>query len=134
VLRRDVRVGYKNSGPRNRTACPPAARANDDAGERLLKAITTLREDGAVAAYRRLQKGGDVHLTGLGPASFAKVLCTAIASHPLILDRFIARALNEQAILGWRTNWNWSPDQYAHHLGTATSWASELFNHGKALI
>jgi hypothetical protein len=124
-------------------------RSHDDAGERLLKAIRTLREVGAVAAYQRLQKGGDTHLRGLGPAFFTKVLYfagwdVAVGPRPLVLDRFVVRALNEQAELSWRTNWTWTADQYGRYLDTVAGWASswgttadvverELFDHGKAL-
>lgn len=122
---------------------------HDDAGERLLKAVTTLREDGAVAAYESLRKGGDTHLKGLGPAFFTKVLYfagsdTAAGPRPLILDRFVVRAFNEQAELSWRTNWGWTPGQYERYLDTVAGWASswgttadvverELFDHGKAM-
>ena len=124
-------------------------RAHDDAGERLLNAITTVREDGAVAAYRNLRRGGDTHLRGLGPAFFTKVLYfagwdTAVSPRPLILDRFVARAFNEQAKLSWRTNWNWTPSQYERYLDTVAGWAGswgttadvverELFESGKAM-
>ncbi|GAA2223272.1 hypothetical protein GCM10010413_15420 [Promicromonospora sukumoe] len=120
-----------------------------DAGDRLLESMTTLREDGAVAAYRRLQKGGDTNLRGLGPAFFTKVLYfagwdAAPGPRPLILDRFVVRAFNEQAELTWRTNWTWTRDQYALYLDTVARWASswattadvverQLFDHGKTL-
>ena len=123
--------------------------AHDDAGERLLKAIETLRVDGAVAAYERLQKGGDAHLTGLGPGFFTKVLYFAgwgapAGPRPLILDRYVVLALNEQAGFNWRMNWNWTADQYARYLETAANWADAwgttadvveraLFDHGKTL-
>ncbi|MFI9487348.1 hypothetical protein ACIG47_13240 [Promicromonospora sp. NPDC052451] len=123
--------------------------SHDDAGERLLKAITMLREDGAVAAYRSLRRGGDTHLSGIGPAFFTKVLYfagwgTAAGPRPLILDRFVVRAFNEQAELSWRTDWGWTPSQYERYLDTVAGWASswgttadvverELFDHGKAM-
>lgn len=124
-------------------------RSHDDAGQRILKAITTLREDGAVAAYRRLRKGGDTNLRGLGPAFFTKVLYfagwdAAPGPRPLILDQFVVRAFNEQAEVTWRTNWTWTHDQYDWYLNTVAGWASswgttadvverELFDHGKTL-
>lgn len=124
-------------------------RSQADVGERLLEAIGTLRGDGAVAAYRRLRNDGDLHIKGLGPAFFSKVLYFTGWNHvagprPLILDRFVARALDDQAGLGWRPTWNWTSGQYDRYLdlvaGWAVSWGTEadvvereLFEHGKAL-
>lgn len=123
--------------------------AHGDAGERLLESIKTLRADGAVAAYQRLDKGGDLRLVGLGPAFFTKLLYFSgwdkgPGPQPLILDQFVVKALNEQAGFGWQTNWTWTADQYHSYLETAAEWADAwgttadvvelaLFEHGKAL-
>lgn len=109
--------------------------SHDDAGERLLKAVTTLREDGAVAAYRSLRRGGDTYLKGLGPAFFTKVLYFAgwdatVGPRPLILDRFVVSAFNEQAGLSWRTNWGWAPA--VRSLPGHRRWLGEFMgNHGR---
>jgi hypothetical protein len=125
---------------------------NPDAGRHILAAITTMREDGPVPAYRALCRGGDHRLIGLGPAFFTKVLYfagwdrAAGDRHPLILDQFVVTALNDQADLGWKLNWAWSGDQYATYLDLAHDWAAGwgkgttpdvvervLFEHGKEL-
>jgi len=127
-------------------------RDNPETGRHLLAAITTLREDGPVPAYRALHAGGIHRLTGLGPGFFTKVLYfagwdrAAGDQQPLILDKNVVVALNDQADLGWRLNWRWSGDQYATYLDLAHGWAGGwgkgttpdvvervLFEHGKAL-
>jgi hypothetical protein len=100
-------------------------RDNPEAGPHLLAAITNMREDGPVSAYRTLYRGGTHRLIGLGPAFFTKVLYftgwdrAAGDRQPLILDQFVVTALNDQAHLGWRLNWAWSGDQYATYLDLA---------------
>ncbi len=123
-------------------------RENQDPGQRLLAGIR-LAERSPVRAYRAFRIGGEHRLLHLGPAFFSKVIYFAgYGEHqlpqPLILDRYVAAALNDIAGLGWQSTWNWTPWQYEHYLLLATEWASHwrceadviertLFEHGKML-
>jgi hypothetical protein len=76
-----------------------------------------------------LRRSGASRLVDLGPAFFTKVLYfagwdKAAGDHrPLIPDRCVVLALNEQAGLGWRSGGNWSSAQYAEYLALADQWA-----------
>lgn len=125
-------------------------RDNRDAGERLLAGIR-LAETSPVGAYRAFRRGGEHSLLHLGPAFFTKVIYFAgwpeqegIIPKPLILDQYVAAALNDITDLNWPSTWNWTAGQYEHYLHLAPKWASEwrcepdviertLFEHGKTL-
>jgi hypothetical protein len=117
-----------------------------------MAAIAAMRVDGPVSGYRALYAGGAHRLIGLGPGFFTKVLYfagwnrAAGDRQPLILDRNVVIALNEQADLGWELNGQWSGDQYAKYLNLAHEWAARwgkgttpdvvervLFEHGRRL-
>lgn len=124
-------------------------RENKDVGGRLLNALDVAREDNAVAAYASFQRGGENRLLHLGPAFWTKILYfgtydSDTGLRPLILDRYVAKALNDVAGLGWPPTWNWSLKQYFEYLDVAWRWADAwgtqddvvertLFEHGKTL-
>lgn len=124
-------------------------RENKDPGEHLLAAIRLARQDGAAAAYAAMRHGGEHRLVHLGPGFFTKILYfgaydTASGLKPLILDQYVAAALQEQAGLGWQSGWSWTTAQYEHYLALAGEWADAwgttpdvvermLFEHGKRL-
>jgi len=62
----------------------------------------------------------------------------------LILDQYVAAALNGVAGLGWKRTWNWTTAQYKQYLDLAAQWGNEwgtepdvvektLFRHGRTL-
>ncbi len=125
-------------------------RDNPDPGTRLLGAIGVLRHTGPAAAYASFQPGGANRLIGLGPGFHTKILYfagwdrTPGCQQPLILDQYVAAALNDQADLGWSTRWKWTADQYEHYLDLVAGWADAwgasadvvertLFDHGRTL-
>ena len=97
-------------------------------GQRLSAALATLHSAGAVEAYRRLAT--DLHVDGLGPAFFTKLLYfagTAGAAPtpgptPLILDRFVAAALRRHGPPGRWASTGWTSTRYGDYL----EWAAEL--------
>lgn len=103
-------------------------RENKDVGVRLLNALYLAREDNAVAAYASFQRGGENRLLHLGPAFWTKIIYFGtyendIGLKPLILDRYVAKALNDVAGLGWPQTWNWNLNQYYDYLDLASTWA-----------
>lgn len=122
-------------------------RENKDVGERLLAGMRLA--ENPVAAYIEFRRGGENRLLHLGPAFFTKIIYFAgyderVVPNPLILDRYVAAALNDITDLGWPRTWNWTPWQYEQYLMVAQEWASDwgtqpdvvertLFEHGKTL-
>ncbi|TQL58951.1 hypothetical protein FB474_0294 [Oryzihumus leptocrescens] len=116
-------------------------------GDSVAHAVNVMLQDGPVAAYRTLHDRGP-SVKHLGPAFGTKVLYFAGYNHttehprPLILDRYVALALNQ--LCGW--SWpdaGWTADQYATYLDLAERWAAAwdteadvielvLFNVGKS--
>lgn len=87
-------------------------------GEAIWSALTLQREAGPVAAYALLSGPG--RIPGLGPAFFTKVLYFGHGADlgpggPLILDRYVAAALNDLYGWGWPLA-GWSSKQYADYL------------------
>lgn len=119
---------------------------NENAGERLLAGLRIAQQTSAVAAYTSFRHGGPNRLVHLGPGFFTKILYfgswdDSPARRPLILDKFVAAALNDVAGLGWAPTWNWTTAQYEQYLDLAAEWASKwgtqpdvvektLFDHG----
>ena len=124
-------------------------RENKGVGERLLNALANAREDNAVAAYASFQRRGENRLLHLGPAFWTKVLYFGAYDPerglgPLILDRYVAKALNDIAGFGWPRTWNWSQEHYLDYLDAAWRWSDAwgtqddvvewaLFERGKSL-
>lgn len=122
---------------------------NENVGERLLAGLRIAQQTSAVAAYASFRHGGPNRLVHLGPGFFTKILYfgswdDSPARRPLILDQYVAAALNDVAGLGWADTWNWTTSQYEQYLDLAAQWASEwgcqpdvvektLFEHGKTL-
>lgn len=121
---------------------------NKDAGQRLLAGLHLAQQDSASSAYAAFRHG-NARLKHLGPGFFSKILYfgswdDSPAEHPLILDQYVAKALNDVADLGWQPTWNWTVGQYEHYLDLAAQWADEwgtqpdvvektLFRHGQTL-
>lgn len=121
---------------------------NEDVGQRLLAGIQLAQQSSAVGGYGAFRNGG-ARLKHLGPGFFSKILYfgsweDSPAQRPLILDQYVAAALNDVADLGWPRTWNWTTAQYEQYLDIAARWASEwgcqpdviertLFEHGKTL-
>ena len=116
--------------------------------ERLAEAVQLLRQDGPVAVYEALHGNRNI-IRDLGPSFGTKVWYfagydrTTVDRQPLILDRYVADALNRVCGYAWPET-NWSTSQYDQYLDIAHSWASDwggiepdviercLFNVGKA--
>jgi hypothetical protein len=99
-------------------------------GERLLAGLRLAQQTSAVAAYASFRHGGPNRLVHLGPGFFTKILYFGAwndspAQRPLILDQFVAAALNDVAGLGWPRTWNWTTAQYEQYLDLAAQWAAE---------
>jgi 8-oxoguanine DNA glycosylase-like protein len=95
-------------------------------GERIARAIEILHEKGAVAAYAAL-RSGPLSVNYLGPAFFSKLLyfagfdSAAGDLRPLIIDRWIARAVNDWKHTSWEET-NWPTEVYQRYL----TWAAQL--------
>ncbi|MFJ8441533.1 8-oxoguanine DNA glycosylase OGG fold protein [Kitasatospora griseola] len=101
---------------------------------RLGSALTVLREEGAVAAYRAFNNAHRIPY--LGPAFFSKVLyfagdrdgdgAMAGPHRPLILDRVVSVALRRLRIVdaGWPLR-GWTSSQYAQYLGVVHGLAQQ---------
>lgn len=96
----------------------------DLVGERLVRAADLLTTSGPVAAYQSMLPRQPNHVKYLGPAFFTKYLYftagfpTAVKPQPLILDKYVALALNRH--YGWslRTT-GWSSSDYGRYLDLA---------------
>lgn len=95
----------------------------------LLAAIKTLRSEGAVAAYSYLHGNGGNIIKYLGPSFGTKFLyfCGYDSSpgglKPLILDRYVAVAVNRLCGLAWPET-DFSVSQYRQYLELADAWAN----------
>ena len=89
------------------------------AGERLLAAARTLAADGPLAAYRRLQDGGDCNLYRLGESFGSKFMyfCQpdGQTAQALILDSLVDDWLRRYAGLAFSSG-RWSEIDYAAYL------------------
>lgn len=103
-------------------------------GERLATAVEILRNDsgGPVAAYNALHGAGDHCVTDIGPSFGTKLLYFAGFDQtpgdwqPLILDQYVAMALNTLCGFQWpERNGGWTVQQYRTYLDLAHSWAAE---------
>jgi len=115
--------------------CRPLEEASVDGdalGNRLAAAVEILLDDagGPIAAYDALHEDGRPRIPYLGPSFGTKVLYFSGFDRvtgqlqPLILDRFVATALNHLCDIGWpTTGGGWSTDQYAAYLRLAHAWA-----------
>ncbi len=110
-----------------------------------------MAEESPVGAYMAFRRGGEHRLLHLGPAFISKVIYFAgWPEHqdqiikPLILEQYVAAALNDLADLPWPRTWNWTALYYEHYLYQAHMWALDwgcepdvierrLFEHGKTL-
>jgi len=86
----------------------------------LMRSLTRVRAEGAVAAYAALEWGGEDHLKHFGPAFWTKWLYfggfdakARPGTAPLILDSLVASAL------GWRIG-GWSTADYERYLALAS--------------
>jgi len=120
-----------------------------DVAGSLASAVRTLRSEGPEAAYERLHGHANL-VKHLGPSFGTKVLYSAGydrtvgARQPLILDQFVALALNRLVGSMWpTTQGGWTTAQYATYLDIAHKWAADwgcspdvvervLFSIGKA--
>jgi hypothetical protein len=95
-------------------------------GERIARAIDILHDKGAVAGYAALRTG-PLAVNYLGPAFFSKLLyfagfeSAAGDLRPLIIDRWIARAVNAWKRTSWEET-NWPTEVYQRYL----TWAAQL--------
>lgn len=102
-----------------------------DALQRLTDALTTLRNEGSLAAYAMLHPhpGCGGPMPHLGPAFSTKLLYFVgfqiwdADLPPLILDRRVATALTHVTKQHW-LDWGWSPKQYESYLRLAQHWAT----------
>jgi hypothetical protein len=100
-------------------------------GAKIVRAITVGRAQGPSAAYAQLCRGGELHIHGIGPSFFTKLLY--FASHhmsethpaPLILDQYVVASLNALGVASWPPL-EWSSDQYQRWLELAHGWAGQL--------
>jgi hypothetical protein len=99
--------------------------------ETLHKAADVLRASGPVAAYGAMHLGGAANIPDLGPAYATKFLhyvgyarTRAGGRYPLILDSYVAIALNRLLNLGWN-KFGWPAAQYDRYLDIAHDWAAE---------
>jgi hypothetical protein len=112
----------------------PAPTQLNTVGQKILDAVTVARTTSPVAAYAALHSKNPqeaaLNVKFLGPSYGTKILYFA-AYHqfggdlpPLILDRWVATALNWLRGTAWGTEQGgWTPDQYAEYLEVAASWA-----------
>jgi hypothetical protein len=104
------------------------ANSSDEVCDRLASAISVLRSNGAVAAYRCLHgDGGSIRY--LGPSFGTKFLyfCGYDSAYgplkPLILDRYVAGALNRLCGFEWPDS-AFSVSQYEQYLELVHAWAT----------
>jgi len=106
----------------------------DPVGTPLAAAVGLLldRDGGPVAAYDALHSNGQFRVPYIGPAFGTKVLYfsgfdrVVGRRQPLILDRFVAAALNHLCGFDWpTTDGGWTTEQYAAYLHIAHTWADE---------
>jgi hypothetical protein len=95
----------------------------DKVEDNLRRAASVLADDGAVAAYTAMAKGGCAWSKFMGPAYFTKYLFFIgygqpdVEMRPLILDRRVARALRARGIFDHRTgDTGWPSYLYRQYL------------------
>ena len=94
-------------------------------GTRLVEVRQLLKSDGPSAAYTALTDGGDFRTKHMRASFFTKFLYAADAGEDsscgraLILDQFVARALNDLHGWGLRPTSGWSPESYQHWIDFA---------------
>ena len=114
----------------------------------LRAARATLVNEGAVAAYSSLLRGGAAQIKFMGPAYFTKYLFfigyqspEVTGLRPLILDKRVATALRARGVFGPKAgDGDWPSDLYGEYLsycqdrnaGDPASIEAELFNEGRA--
>lgn len=112
----------------------------DTTPERITEALSAasdlLHSAGPVEAYRSMLRGNANYLKHLGPSFFTKALYAFDAQNgqpgrALILDRFVALALND--IHEWRISRTgpWSPETYGRWLDLAHDIAQEQSESGR---
>jgi hypothetical protein len=98
-------------------------------GEHLALAVQILHSGGPLQAYSCLHGDGKNLIKHLGPSFGTKLLyfsgygSSPGDRHPLILDRYVALALNQLCGLSWPED-SFSAAQYDEYLDLAHSWAS----------
>jgi hypothetical protein len=117
--------------------------------DHLATAVQTLGTKGPVEAYDYLHGNRENLVRYLGPSFGTKVLYfagygnSASDRRPLILDQYVALAINRLCGLDWSIRGDWTTAQYAEYLDLAHSWAIDwrtgpdviervLFSVGKA--
>ncbi|HRD10792.1 MAG TPA: hypothetical protein PLI79_02915 [Mycobacterium sp.] len=125
----------------------------DNSRERIFDALVTaggvLAGGDTEAAYALLSRGQEKHLPWLGPSFFTKFLYAADAKgqqpgRALILDRFVAKALNQKHSWGISERGPWSAATYTRWLDHAHALAASAekrpdavemayFKYGRAL-
>lgn len=102
-------------------------------------ALRLLSMDGPVAAYAALTRSGQHNLAFLGPSFYTKLLYaadarpTAVPGRALILDRFVATALND--LEGWNLSRTgpWSASEYERWLDYAHTHAGLGAENGRTV-
>lgn len=121
----------------------------DSVEDNLRRAAKTLGQDGAVAAYEAMLRGGSAQTTYMGPSFFTKFLFfigyqdpAVLGLRPLILDKRVATALRARGVFGPKAgDANWPSDlynrylTYCHEQNATDPEAVEanLFNEGRAI-
>lgn len=100
-----------------------------EVGDHLAAAVRALDADGPLKAYELLHGDDRNTIRYLGPSFGTKFLYfagyerVAGGPQPLIMDQYVALALNLLCGLSWPTG-GWSTRQYADYLACAHRWAS----------
>jgi hypothetical protein len=119
----------------------------DEIKSKLSHAFDEIVSNGGAAAYRSMARPGEANIPYLGPSFFTKFLYfvgwnrSADTIQPLILDRFVALALNEIDESAWTEVGPWTHDQYQRYVEAAhglETWAPDavemrLFNKGREI-
>lgn len=114
---------------------------------KLSDAFAKIVSKGGAVSYRSLARSGEAHIPFLGPSFFTKFLYfvgwdrAGDKIQPLILDRFVAIALNDIDESAWTEGGGWTPDQYERYVEAANSvetWPPDevemqLFKKGQAI-
>jgi hypothetical protein len=103
--------------------------AGRDACDDLASVINIVRSEGATAAYTYLHGNEGNIVRHLGSSFGTKFLyfcgydACPVGFKPLILDRYVARAVNRLCGLDWPEN-SFSAAQYQHYVEIADAWAT----------
>lgn len=107
--------------------------------QRLDEAVDVLRSDGPAAAYAAMTDGGSLRTKHMRASFFTKFLYAADApgdgsvGSALILDQFVARALNDLHGWGLHETTGWSSETYQSWIDFAHAQASSHSAYGKPL-